>query len=79
MFFVSFYEIYGGRLFDLLNNREKLTVLEDKNSKIQIQGLKEIYVTSQHELNDIIDYGYKVRTTHATVNNDCSSRSHAVC
>ena len=33
-FSISFYEIYGGRLFDLLNNRKQLTVLEDKNNKI---------------------------------------------
>ena len=31
MFFVSFYEIYGGKLFDLLNSKNKLNVLEDRN------------------------------------------------
>ncbi len=35
-FYMSFFEIYGGKLFDLLNGRSKLTVLEDKNQKIQI-------------------------------------------
>lgn len=30
-FFISFFEIYGGKLFDLLNGRTKLAVLEDKN------------------------------------------------
>ena len=30
-FFISFFEIYGGKLFDLLNGRQKLTLLEDKN------------------------------------------------
>lgn len=33
-FFISFFEIYGGKLFDLLNGRAKLAVLEDKNQKI---------------------------------------------
>ena len=33
-FYMSFFEIYGGKLFDLLNGRSKLTVLEDKNQKI---------------------------------------------
>jgi hypothetical protein len=35
------YEIYGGKLYDLLNNHEQLKILEDKSQKIQIQGLKE--------------------------------------
>ena len=28
---VSMYEIYGGKLYDLLNNHETLKLLEDKN------------------------------------------------
>jgi kinesin family protein 2/24 len=28
---------------------------------------------------DIINYGHSVRTTHQTVANDTSSRSHAIC
>jgi len=30
------YEIYGNKIYDLLNNHEALKLLEDKNSKIQI-------------------------------------------
>jgi kinesin family member 2/24 len=30
-FYISFFEIYGGKLFDLLNGRAKLAVLEDRN------------------------------------------------
>ena len=33
---VSMYEIYGGKIYDLLNNHEVLKILEDKNQKIQI-------------------------------------------
>lgn len=36
---VSFFEIYGGRCYDLLNGKAPLTILEDKNSNIQINGL----------------------------------------
>ena len=41
------YEIYGGKIYDLLNNHETLKLLEDKNNKIQIQGLKEQFVSSE--------------------------------
>lgn len=75
---VSFFEIYEGRLFDLLNNREKLVLLEDANQKIQVQGLTEKAVASPSEMLKIIEFGHTVRTTHATRANDTSSRSHAI-
>ena len=30
---ISMYEIYGGKVYDLLNNSEQLKVLEDKSNK----------------------------------------------
>ena len=36
---VSFFEIYGGRCLDLLNDKNLLNILEDKSSSIQIPGL----------------------------------------
>jgi Kinesin motor domain. len=33
-FGVSFYEIYGGRCYDLLNNKNQLAILEDKNQEV---------------------------------------------
>lgn len=76
---LSFYEIYSGRILDLLNNKKRLTVLEDHNSKIQVKGLQETEVTSESELKEAIEYAHSVRTTHATQANDTSSRSHAIC
>ena len=38
---MSFFEIYGGKCMDLLNNKNKLQILEDKNNKIQVFGLVE--------------------------------------
>lgn len=32
--FVSFFEIYGGKCYDLLNNKAPLQILEDKNNNI---------------------------------------------
>ena len=45
----SFYEIYCGKLFDLLNNKNKLEIREDKNHDINIVGLSETQFTN---LND---------------------------
>jgi kinesin family protein 2/24 len=78
-FYISFYELYLGLLYDLLNNRNKLMALEDKNQKVQIYGLTEKLVESPNEMKSIIDFANRVRTTHNTVTNETSSRSHAVC
>lgn len=64
---------------DLLNNKQKLQILEDKNNKIQIFGLEEKQAFSAQDITDIIDLGHSIRTTHQTAANDTSSRSHAIC
>lgn len=76
---ISFFEIYGGHLFDLLNNRSKLNLLEDGNQQMQIQGLIECPVDSPEEMLKFMDQGNNTRTTHSTTSNDTSSRSHAIC
>jgi kinesin family protein 2/24 len=78
-FYVSFFEIYGGRLYDLLNNRNKLSVLEDKNQRVQVFGLEEKRVQNPNEMKSLIDMANSIRTTHNTVTNETSSRSHAIC
>ncbi|CAG9331535.1 unnamed protein product [Blepharisma stoltei] len=78
-FNISFFEIYGGKCFDLLNDRSKLTILEDGNGNIQVQGLVEHPVPNKDEVLQLIEYGNSVRTTHATTSNEDSSRSHAIC
>ena len=40
----SFYEIYCGKLYDLLNNREMLHCREDHKQKVNIVGLTECTV-----------------------------------
>lgn len=39
--YVSFYEIYGTKLFDLCNERKELRALEDGKGCVQISGLFE--------------------------------------
>ena len=77
--YLSFYEIYSGRLYDLLNNRNKVMALEDKNQKVQIYGLSEFEVKTAKDMKHIIVLANNMRTTHSTVTNETSSRSHAIC
>lgn len=76
--FVSFYEIYGRKIFDLLNNRERLHAREDGERVINICGLSEHQVTDIHEIFDVITAGSAYRAAGVTSANNESSRSHAV-
>ncbi|EAR91066.1 kinesin motor catalytic domain protein (macronuclear) [Tetrahymena thermophila SB210] len=76
---MSYFEIYGGKCFDLLNERNQLNILEDKNNNVQIQNLIEKPVRDQLEMIEIIEQAAIIRTTHATEANEESSRSHAIC
>ena len=78
-FYISFFEIYGGRLYDLLNNKNKLQVLDDKKGKVQIYGLINQLAETPEMMHRIIEAANAIRTTHNTVTNETSSRSHAIC
>ena len=75
---VSFYEIYCGKLYDLLNNRNKLQAREDANANVNIIGLQQYQVTSVEKLIEVINYGSTMRVTGVTGANFDSSRSHAI-
>ena len=77
--YVTFFEIYGGRIQDLLNERKRLKVLEDGKGEVQITGLEEFEAVDAEQFLSLIDAGNEKRTTHATEANDTSSRSHAIC
>ncbi|XP_067678414.1 kinesin-like protein KIF2A isoform X1 [Haliotis asinina] len=74
----SFFEIYSGKVFDLLNKKLKLRVLEDHKQQVQVVGLKEEVVQSTEEVLQLIQHGNNVRTSGQTSANQHSSRSHAV-
>ena len=75
---VSFYEIYCNKLFDLLNNKNILQAREDGKGNICIVGLVEKNTKNIEELLDIIDFGLNSRTVGITGANLDSSRSHAI-
>ena len=78
-FYVSFFEIYRGSLYDLLNNKSKVEILDDKNGKVHIYGLINQIAETPQMMHHIIDSANAIRTTHNTVTNETSSRSHAIC
>jgi len=76
---LSFFELYGGFVQDLLNDRTRLKILEDGRGEINITGLLEVEAEDAAKCLDILREGMDARTTHTTEANDTSSRSHAIC
>lgn len=75
---VSFFEIYCGQLFDLLNRRNRLVAREDASHQVCIAGLTETEVPDVQTLIMVLDYGNSVRSRGISGVNPDSSRSHAL-
>nr|VDD52399.1 unnamed protein product [Brassica oleracea] len=76
--FVSFFEIYGGKLYDLLSERKKLCMREDGKQQVCIVGLQEYRVSDTDAIVELIERGSATRSTGTTGANEESSRSHAI-
>ncbi|XP_072288495.1 kinesin-like protein KIF2A isoform X5 [Eucyclogobius newberryi] len=74
----TFFEIYSGKVFDLLNRKTKLRVLEDGKQQVQVVGLQEKEVKCTEDVLKLIEVGNSCRTSGQTSANAHSSRSHAV-
>jgi len=66
------------QVFDLLNNKQKLNVLEDAKQQVQVVGLKEEEINTTEDVLKLVEHGNKVRTSGTTTANSYSSRSHAI-
>ncbi|CAH2049718.1 unnamed protein product [Thlaspi arvense] len=75
---LSFFEIYGGKLFDLLSDRKKLCMREDGRQQVCIVGLQEFEVSDVQIVKEYIERGNAARSTGSTGANEESSRSHAI-
>ncbi|XP_030914582.1 kinesin-like protein KIF2C isoform X4 [Geospiza fortis] len=75
--YVTFFEIYNGKVFDLLNKKAKLRVLEDGKQQVQVVGLQEKPVSCAEDVIKMILTGSACRTSGQTFANASSSRSHA--
>ncbi|KAM0984929.1 hypothetical protein ACFX13_012474 [Malus domestica] len=75
---LSYFEIYGGKLFDLLSDRKKLCMREDGRQQVCIVGLQEFEVSDVQIVKEFIERGNASRSTGSTGANEESSRSHAI-
>ncbi|KAK8571989.1 hypothetical protein V6N12_028053 [Hibiscus sabdariffa] len=75
---LGFFEIYGGKLFDLLSERKRLFMREDGKQQVCIVGLQEFEVSDVQLVKEYIEKGNATRSTGSTGANEESSRSHAI-
>ncbi|KAG7377071.1 hypothetical protein PHYPSEUDO_012226 [Phytophthora pseudosyringae] len=84
---VSFLEIYGEDIHDLLESSEAqrskrrsepLQLRESKKNGVWVQGLTEVRVSNRQEAMELMRRGSLQRITASTQMNERSSRSHAV-
>nr|XP_020458134.1 uncharacterized protein LOC109961566 isoform X2 [Monopterus albus] len=76
--YVSFFEIYCGQLYDLLDHRKRLFAREDGQKVVHIAGLRDVGVDSVSSLLEVISQGIEERTQGMSGVNPLSSRSHAL-
>jgi hypothetical protein len=85
---VQFLELYGDEIHDLLDmgpvdkitgqQTKSVSIHEEKNGSIRIEGLKCEIVSSKQECIALLNKGIALRVTSSTLMNEGSSRSHAV-
>ncbi|XP_066364817.1 kinesin-like protein KIN-13A [Miscanthus floridulus] len=75
---LSYFEIYGGKLFDLLSDRRQLLMREYGKKQVCIVGLQEFEVSDVQVVKEYIERGNAARSTASTGANEESSWSHAI-
>ena len=75
---ISFYEIYCGKLYDLLNDRALVQCREDGKQVVNIVNLTEVEVNTVDAIMETLQVGMGLRASGATGANAESSRSHAI-
>lgn len=81
LFNVTAFEIAGKNmrdLFDRSGSPQDIKVMEDKDGRTHVIGLRSQQVQSPTDALDVLRAAQALRTTRATQANDVSSRSHAV-
>ena len=72
------YEIYCGKLYDLLNERALVNCREDGKQVVNIVNLTEVQVDTVDSIMETLEVGMTLRASGQTGANAESSRSHAI-
>ena len=75
---VSFFDIYGGKCYDLLRERRVVQALEDAKGRVRVVGLRETRAEDASSVLALADAGASCRKTSRTDSNSASSRSHSI-
>jgi hypothetical protein len=75
---VSFLEVYGSKIHDLLNLGDNLEIRTSTSAGTYVEGLTNVAVRNAGEIMNILDRGSKSRAVAETKMNHMSSRSHAI-
>uniref|UniRef100_A0ACD5Y925 Uncharacterized protein n=1 Tax=Avena sativa TaxID=4498 RepID=A0ACD5Y925_AVESA len=76
---ISYYEVYMGRCYDLLEPKDKeIMALDDRDGNLQLKGLAWVPVRSMEDFQEAYSKGEERRNVAHTGLNDVSNRSHAV-
>merc|ERR1711972_1311279 len=75
-------ELYQNRIYDMLCRKRsrgaKLRIRDDKNGEVRIEGLDEVSVHDEAELQEVLRRGAAQRATASHAMNIESSRSHLI-
>ena len=76
---VSFIQIYIEQIQDLLDpSKKEIRIREDQDKAVYLEGVTWVKVSNTNECGQVFAKGEENRTTHATLMNAHSSRSHAI-
>jgi kinesin family member 2/24 len=76
--YMSSFEIYNEKIYDLMNKHKRLRMCEDSNKISKIVALSERKITSEEDVSNYIDKCKRYRQTGISSKNNASSRSHAI-
>ena len=72
-------DLAGNAAFDLLNEREPISLREDSSGATQMVGAQEHQVFNADDMRAVVERAISFRRTAPTLMNPASSRSHAMC
>jgi kinesin family protein 2/24 len=78
-FYITIIDLAGNAVFDLLNERTPVSLLQDSSGVTQIVRAGEHQIQTIEEMEHLIERAASFRSTAPTSKNDASSRSYAIC